>query len=161
MATQQRQIQGVLDELVEVDSYEDRHRPEHQDQVGQGYPINPVLRVHFSSTPNDHRVPQELEDWWGLPYIRSTTWQQIEADIRRGHEKQKSRLTPTEAEAEIEADRADFLSFNPDGVRYTVLCLDGGAWDRPTKWGVFPSLDDAIACCENGPAWRQAQRTQN
>ncbi len=47
MATQQRQIQGVFDELVEVDSYEDRYRPEHQEQVGQGYPINPVLRVHL------------------------------------------------------------------------------------------------------------------
>ena len=25
-----------------------------------------------------------------------------------------------------------------------VLCLDGGAWDRPTNKGIFDSLDEAI-----------------
>ncbi len=25
-----------------------------------------------------------------------------------------------------------------------VLCLDGGAWDRPTNKGIFNSLDEAI-----------------
>jgi len=36
-----------------------------------------------------------------------------------------------------------------------VLCLDGGAWDRPTTWGVFDSLDDAVNCAKSGPEWRK------
>jgi hypothetical protein len=34
----------------------------------------------------------------------------------------------------------------PGGLRYDVCCLDGGAWDRPTAWGWFGTLEAAIAC---------------
>lgn len=34
----------------------------------------------------------------------------------------------------------------PSGTRYIVHCLDGGAWDRPTDWGSFASLNDALVC---------------
>jgi hypothetical protein len=44
----------------------------------------------------------------------------------------------------------------PEGVRYSVSCLDGGAWDRPTLWGCFESLDEALQCVERGPAWRKS-----
>jgi len=43
----------------------------------------------------------------------------------------------------------------PEGVHYTVSCLDGGAWDRPTFWGRFESLHEALQCVERGPAWRE------
>ena len=52
MATTKRIIPGVFDELVEVDVYQDKHRPEKQEKVGQGYPLNPVLRDNFWNTPN-------------------------------------------------------------------------------------------------------------
>ena len=42
----------------------------------------------------------------------------------------------------------------PTGIAYVVHCLDGGAWDRPTWWGDFSSLEEAKACCENGPSWK-------
>jgi hypothetical protein len=42
----------------------------------------------------------------------------------------------------------------PGGLRYDTYCLDGGAWDRPTAWGKFGTLEEAIACAKEGPAWR-------
>ena len=32
----------------------------------------------------------------------------------------------------------------PEGVRYDVRMLDGGAWDRPTNHGVYATLDEAV-----------------
>lgn len=52
----------------------------------------------------------------------------------------------------VEVDQAQW----PEGVRYTVRCLDGGAWDRSTWWGSFGSMAEALQCAEHGPAWRQA-----
>lgn len=43
----------------------------------------------------------------------------------------------------------------PESVYYSVYCLDGGAWDRPTFWGRFGSLHEALQCVEHGPAWRK------
>lgn len=155
MATIKRIIPGVFDELVEVDVYQDKHRPEQQEKVGQGYPLNPVLRDNFWNTPNEHREPLEREDWWDLPYIESTTWQQSEASIRLAQQARGDELSAMEAEAQIETSKASFFGFNPGGIQYTVHCLDGGAWDRPTMWGTFPTLDEAIECCANGPVWRK------
>ena len=42
----------------------------------------------------------------------------------------------------------------PGGFRFDTYCLDGGAWDRPTAWGKFGTLEEAIACAKHGPAWR-------
>ncbi len=42
----------------------------------------------------------------------------------------------------------------PKGVRYDVRCLDGGAWDRSTAWGSFPTLEAAVDLALNGqPVW--------
>lgn len=38
---------------------------------------------------------------------------------------------------------------------YQVFCLDGGAWDRPTMWGYYKTLDEALNCAKTGPAWRK------
>jgi hypothetical protein len=43
----------------------------------------------------------------------------------------------------------------PSGIRYDVYCLDGGAWDRPTAWDSFGTIEEAIKCCETGPAYRK------
>jgi len=43
----------------------------------------------------------------------------------------------------------------PGGLRFDTCCLDGGAWDRPTVWGAFGTLEEAIRCAREGPAWRQ------
>jgi len=43
----------------------------------------------------------------------------------------------------------------PNGERYDVRCLDGGGWDRPTVWGFFETLGEAVQTAKAGPAWRR------
>ncbi|BDU74893.1 hypothetical protein [Mesoterricola silvestris] len=43
------------------------------------------------------------------------------------------------------------------GVRFDTWCLDGGAWDRPTCWGKFGTLEEAVQCAQEGPAWRRRE----
>lgn len=40
-----------------------------------------------------------------------------------------------------------------DPVFFTVECLDGGAWDRPTYWGSAATLAAAAEICSTGPTW--------
>ncbi len=41
------------------------------------------------------------------------------------------------------------------GQRFMVRCRDGGAWDRPTMWGAFGNLAEALECVRLGPEWRR------
>ena len=41
----------------------------------------------------------------------------------------------------------------PGGLRFDTYCLDGGAWDRPTGWGKFGTMAEAIRCAQGGPEW--------
>lgn len=59
-----------LDEPLELDDYEERHRPANQRQV-RGVPVDPLLRETFEITPHDERDPLEIEDWWNRPFIVS------------------------------------------------------------------------------------------
>ena len=68
--------------------------------------INPELPPDFYGTPNEERSPEEIEAWWGVPYIQT------------------------------------------DGKSFNVRRLDGGAWDRPTNYGVFDTLDKATEVAE-------------
>lgn len=36
-----------------------------------------------------------------------------------------------------------------------MRCLEGGAWDRSTSWGIVASLEEAAGMCEAGPVWRR------
>lgn len=38
----------------------------------------------------------------------------------------------------------------PGGTRYETRCLDGGAWDRSTSWGMFATLDEALMRAKQG-----------
>jgi len=42
-----------------------------------------------------------------------------------------------------------------DGSEFRVSCFDGGCLDRPTLWGKFSSLEDALDCLKHGPIWRR------
>lgn len=88
-------------------------------------PVNPELPARFSNTPN-HARPRTHDFWWDQPYI--------ETEYYTGPDER----------------RAEWLKWWPEGVRYDVRCLDGGAWDRPTCWGMFATLADAVACAR-GP----------
>lgn len=87
-------------------------------------PINPCQRDDFDSTPHEHRDPLELDHWWNMPYVQTCEWSDIGSD---------------------DEHREQWFAHWPSGIRYTVRCLDGGAWDRSTNCGSFSSLEQAVA----------------
>lgn len=89
-------------------------------------PINPKLPAKFDCTANEQRPPSHRR-WWNRPYIETYTWEE-------GHS----------------CPREKWFASWPSGTRYDVRCLDGGAWDRPTCWGMFKTLEEAIACARSG-----------
>ena len=93
------------------------------------FPVNPPLPVDFDDTPNDDRPRWQIQYLWGRPYIQ------------------------VEDFAGLPEYKADW----PEGRRYDVRCLDGGARDRSTTWGMFGTLQEAIECCKTGPEWRQTK----
>jgi len=44
----------------------------------------------------------------------------------------------------ITKERAEWIEWFPDGVRYDVRVLDGGAWDRSTNKGSFKTFEEAL-----------------
>ena len=122
------------------------------------YLLDPELPERFQTTPNDERSESEIAAWWDVPYITTETADDVEADTRKNEERlkvQAPELVSSDVESLVEKRRADFLVSWPSGTRYTVDCLDGGAWDRPTWWGDFGSLEEAQECCANGLARKQ------
>ena len=93
-----------------------------------GIPVNPVLPKNFYWTDNAKRPNSP---WWNVPYVS--------------------------IETRDDEERSDpvWLKAWPSGVRFDTYCLDGGAWDRPTAWGKFATLEEAIQCAKDGPAWRK------
>jgi hypothetical protein len=88
-------------------------------------PINPRLPARFDETPNESR-PRSHMRWWNRPYIVTTSWEQM--------------CWPTATEE----DRTRWFRRWPSGTRYDVRCLDGGAWDRSTCWGMYATLEEAL-----------------
>lgn len=111
--------------------------------------INPKLPEGFASTSNDWRPPSHRK-WWGLPYIETTSVEDMDS-----YYAERIDEWAEEGRKHWAENRPGWLAAWPSGTRYEVRCLDGGAWDRPTCWGMFASLDEAIACASSGPAWRQ------
>ncbi|MBP6008182.1 MAG: hypothetical protein KA740_10800 [Rhodoferax sp.] len=120
------------------------------EMVIDGIPVNPVLPDSFYSTPNEDR-PASQEYWWNRPYIEIET-------INAQHSGRTSELVEVGQLHRQTTVRSPFVApMPPSGTRYDVWCLDGGAWDRPTSWGRFATIEDALACAKSGPAWRQKQ----
>lgn len=95
----------------------------------EAIPINPPLPEYFNSTPNEERPDWQIEVLWNRPFIETTAF------------------------FSNEEFREDWYKHWPSGIRYDARCLDGGAWDRSTCWGMFPTLTEAIECCKNGSMW--------
>lgn len=122
-----------------------------------GVLLNPTLPTNFESTPNDERDASQ-EKWWGMPYILSTTVEDVEKHTRKHQEwlaLNDPKFAATDIEAEVHERRNSWQQACPTGIKYEVCCLDGGAWDRPTFWGNFGTLEDALDCAKNGPVWRR------
>ncbi len=85
-----------------------------------GVLIDPELPAGFDDTANEERDPAHRV-FEDLPFIRRT-----------------------------ESLEPGFLQAWPAGVRFDVRCLDGGAWDRSTVWGMFGTLSAAVECARAG-----------
>jgi hypothetical protein len=47
----------------------------------------------------------------------------------------------------------------PGGNRYDVYCLEAeGTSDRPSVWGMFGTLEEAVQRAKEGPPWREHVR---
>ena len=124
-------------------------------RVIDGIPVDPRLPANFDDTANEARPPSH-QMWWGVPFILTDEWE------GETFEQYRDRLagygwepdhTP-EAWADLQAkQKANWFEHFPSGVRYEVRCLDGGAWDRPTWWGSFATLEQAQECARKGPVW--------
>lgn len=113
-----------------------------------GVLVDPVEPKGLDCTPNEHRPPAH-DKWWHLPFIVTCSVEQLDALYAQG----------TDANAEQRREdwrtrsRPQWLTAWPGGVRFTVRCLDGGAWDRTTNWGSFPTLAAAIEVAKAGPTY--------
>ena len=141
-------------QTFEIEDYQDDHRRANQINVMDGIPINPILRPGFDDTPNELRDIAETQDWWGKPYIvtetvdeRCQSWPDHVALFGQYN------LSLNEEQATYEQrtakERQAFMASFPEGIKYTVRCLDGGAHDRSTWIGQFPSMTEAIEAAKD------------
>lgn len=142
--------------MEEVTPYLDQHRPDQQECIS-GVPINPNLRSGFDDTPNDARDALEVSDWWGRPFIVTESWEDNDETWEEFVERSKQFPSMSVGnESDFHASKAEskqswFDTF-PTGIRYQIRCLNGGAWDRSTLWGVVGSLDEAMKIIEQRTA---------
>jgi hypothetical protein len=131
--------------------YEEKHRPQNQDRIVEGFCINPALRDGFDQTSNEDRHEQEIRDWWGRPFILEQEYEPADESYTAFVERLKSYKTDGEIESQgdwetrTQNEKQSFDERFPSGKAYTVRCLHGGAWDRSSWCGDFPSLDEALA----------------
>ncbi len=110
--------------------------------------VNPKQRKYFDSTPNEDRTQKELQEYWDKPYIIIDELQQkswIEHKIRlqeMGWDAEKIGSKEAFQERQKES-RLDWTK-NWGVHRYSVRCLDGGAWDRSTNHGCYRTFEEAL-----------------
>lgn len=115
------------------------------EQRVNGVLINPKLPKGFDSTPNEARTASH-QKWWNRPYIETMSADDWETFYKScDDEYAEKRWRDWEA-----GGRQKWFDAWPTGVRYDVRCLDGGAWDRSTCWGMFASLEEALVCASVG-----------
>lgn len=109
------------------------------ERIINGVPINPRLPEHFDATANEDR-PASHRKFWHRPYIVTDTVEALDAFYAG-----RTDAYADEGRHRWIEGRKQWLAAWPSGTRYTVRCLDGGAWDRSTNWGSFATLEAALA----------------
>ena len=89
--------------------------------------INPVLPDNFWTEPMESRTPEHMRHWENMPFITTDEYQAADE------------FSPFREEF-----KQNWFNAFPTGTAYRVHCLDGGAWDRPTNFGEFGTLDQAV-----------------
>jgi len=128
--------------------------------------INPKIPKHFFDRDIGLRSESEINKFWNVPiifteeYSDNDTW----ADYQKRTAKNTADYvcrTEEAFNAWIAEKKESWLKYFPSGLAFRVHCLDGGAWDRPTEWGAFGSLDEAKQCCWTGPSWLNRSVVKN
>jgi|AntRauTorckE5430_2_1112549.scaffolds.fasta_scaffold68182_2 hypothetical protein len=121
-------------------------------QIINGFQVNPVLPNFMDTKPLDKRSKSHLEKWFLTPYIVIVSF---DSESYNSYRKRISNLSfsidmMTEKEFtqwNIKRKKV-WLKAWKKGFRYDVRCLDGGCWDRTTNRGNFDTLDKALAECK-------------
>ncbi|MDD2782108.1 hypothetical protein [Sulfuricurvum sp.] len=134
--------------------YLKKHRYQNQKNVIDGIPIDPILRDEFDVTDNNERPQDEINDWWGKPYIITDTLDDVETFEELLARAKEENFTPSvktkeEWDAKMQKQKESWFESFPSGTRYMVRCLDGGAWDRSTNKGSYPTLEEALKVAKN------------
>lgn len=126
-------------------------REYHANACIDGVLINPLLPEYFDATPNEERSDDEIALWWDRPFIQVENWLSLSVNLRGHHQRLRRAgieyaIPLEEMDAFVETQRAIWFEAWPEGERFDVRCLDGGAWDRSTNWGQFATLKEALKC---------------
>lgn len=121
-----------------------------KDQV-DGILIDPILPRNFDNIPNEDR-PSSHNKWQNFPFIVTETLGENDAMYADRTDEYAAAGREHWAKARI-----SWMESWPSGTRFETRCLDGGAWDRSTSWGTFPTLEMAVRCAKTGPRWRCKQ----
>lgn len=114
-----------------------------------GVLVNPKLPANLDNTANEAR-PTSHRKFYNLSYIETIS------DVDFDPIKDTDKYADERRKSWIETGRASWFKAWPSGTRYDVRCLDGGAWDRSTAWGMFATIEEAIKCAMSGPSWRKS-----
>lgn len=113
-----------------------------------GIYINPELPEDFDITPHDER-DEDMDWWWHKPYIiieefESESWEEHYYRLKSYNWSDEKIGTKDNFEKEQEKSKKNWYKKWATGFRYSVRCLDGGAWDRSTNYGSFATFEEAI-----------------
>ena len=150
-----------MDEEI-VAPFKEQHYFENQTNIVEGIAIDPVLRDGFYDTENELRDLTELANWWGRVFITTADFgedsyesyceRMLEFDVDYKLESLEE-FTLRRAESE-----ATWNKNLVGGICYSVCCLTGGAWDRPSYLGYCSSLEEALALAKESPLMYQELR---
>ncbi|GGD49390.1 hypothetical protein GCM10012288_24350 [Malaciobacter pacificus] len=114
-----------------------------------GVIINPELPENFDITPNDERSEEEINNWWDKPYIlidelEQESWEEHYHRLKSYDWSDEKIGSKEEWNKHLKGEKENWYKEYPDGFRYNLRCLDGGAWDRSTNHGFYATFDEAI-----------------
>jgi len=122
----------------------------------EGVFINPVLPEGFI----DYEIEinrWENYHWEGTPYIKSRRSRTPDSTYYEYKNRVKN-TADTIPEDEFNSIKEKWEQQYPEGICYGVYCLDGNPSGKPTWWGDFATIAEAVECANNGPEWRRRPR---
>lgn len=105
-----------------------------------GILFNPTLPKNFNDTDNSER-PESHQKWWYRPYVVTGCVE----DLDKFYAERDDEYAEEQREQWASEGRAKWLEHYPTGIQYVVRCLDGGAWDRSTNYGMLGDFAAAMA----------------